>query len=94
MRTPWQPIAAFRVPFAAPGAVRYAEPLPLSDLSRSPALIDHFQRCLRHHGVDVMSYTGGVLSAAHTESDIDEATTAFERTVISLRDECLIQLFD
>lgn len=59
-----------------------------------PALIDHFQRCLRHHGVDVMSYTGSVLSAAHTESGIDEATSVFERTVISLRDECLIQLFD
>jgi len=37
--------------------------------------------------VDVMSSTGGVLSAAHTERDIDEATTAFERTVLSLLED-------
>jgi len=52
-----------------------------------PELIDQYQRLLRHHGVDVMSSTGGVLSAAHTERDIDEATTAFERTVLSLLED-------
>ena len=55
-----------------------------------PALIEQYQRYLRHYGVDVMSSTGGVLSAAHGESDIDEATAAFEKTVLGLRDERLI----
>ena len=54
------------------------------------SLIQQYQRLLRHHGVDNMSSTGGVLSAAHTEADIDEATVAFEKTVIALREESLI----
>ncbi|MEX1232173.1 MAG: aspartate aminotransferase family protein [Planctomycetaceae bacterium] len=53
-------------------------------------LIQQYQRLLRHHGVDNMSSTGGVLSAAHTQADIDEATVAFEQTVTALRDEGLI----
>ena len=56
-----------------------------------PRLIAEYQQRLRHHGVDVMSFTGGFVSAAHTESDIDEATAAFEQTVIGLRDQRLIQ---
>ncbi len=53
-------------------------------------LIDEYQRHLRFHGVDILSSTGGVLSSAHTERDIDQATTAFEKTVIALRDGGLI----
>ena len=30
---------------------------------------------------DIMSSTGGVVSAAHTEVDVEQATTAFEKTV-------------
>ena len=56
-----------------------------------PRLIAEYQRRLRHHGVDVMSFTGGFVSAAHTESDVDEATAAFEQTVVGLRDQGLIQ---
>jgi len=40
--------------------------------------------------IDIMSSTGGVLSAAHSERDINEATTAFEQTVLQLLDEGLI----
>ena len=58
------------------------------------SLIQHYQRLLRHHGVDNMSSTGGVLSAAHTHEDIDEATVAFEKTVVALRDEGLIATID
>ena len=53
-------------------------------------LITEYQRNLRHHGVDIMSSTGGVLSSAHTDADIDLATAAFENTVIALRDQGLI----
>ncbi|NKB70586.1 MAG: aminotransferase class III-fold pyridoxal phosphate-dependent enzyme [Candidatus Latescibacteria bacterium] len=54
------------------------------------ALIDAYQRHLRHRGVDIMSSTGGVLSSVHTEIDIAEATQAFEQTVVALRDEDLV----
>jgi hypothetical protein len=51
-----------------------------------PGLITEYQRHLRYYGVDLMSSTGGVLSSVHTERDIEEATVAFEKTVVSLRD--------
>ena len=53
-------------------------------------LIHAYQFHLRHHGVDLMSSTGGVLSSTHTEADVDQATDAFEKTLIALRDEHLI----
>ena len=49
-----------------------------------------YQRLLRFHGVDIMSGTGGVLSAVHNEADIDQASDAFEKTVRALRDENVI----
>lgn len=53
-------------------------------------LIAQYQRHLRHFGVDIMSSTGGVLSAAHDGEDIRQATVAFEHTVKALRDLGLI----
>ena len=53
-------------------------------------LIKEYQRRLRYHGVDNMSSTGGVLSAAHTDRDIEDASEAFEKTVVALRDQGLI----
>ena len=50
-----------------------------------PHLIAHYQRLLRFHGVDNMSSTGGVTSAAHTEHDVEDSTNAFEETVLTLR---------
>lgn len=54
------------------------------------ATITHYQRRMRHEGVDNMSSTGGVTCAAHTPEDIQQATAAFERTVLSLRDQGLV----
>ncbi len=54
------------------------------------ALIDEYQRHLRFYGVDNMSSTGGVLSAAHSPRDIEEATAAFRKTVVALRDRGLV----
>jgi len=54
------------------------------------ALITQYQRLLRFHGVDIMSSTGGLLSAAHSETDLGEATVAFEKTITALLDEKLI----
>ena len=56
-----------------------------------PALIAEYQRQLRSRGVDPLSYTGGVVSAAHTGRDIEEATAAFEETVTTLRDAGLLK---
>jgi len=53
-------------------------------------LIDEYQRNLRFHGVDIMSSTGGAVSSAHDERDIEKATDAFEKTVISLETHGLI----
>src|SRR5205807_1816968 len=50
----------------------------------SGTLVTQYQRHLRFRGVDFMSSTGGVLSAAHTEKDIAQATEAFDGTVRAL----------
>jgi glutamate-1-semialdehyde 2,1-aminomutase len=47
-------------------------------------LVTAYQRLLRHHGVDLMSGTGGVLSSVHSEEDLAWATRAFEETIRTL----------
>ena len=54
------------------------------------ALVTQYQRHLRYRGLDILSSTGGVLSSAHTEQDIAQATTAFEASVLALLQEGLI----
>jgi glutamate-1-semialdehyde 2,1-aminomutase len=54
------------------------------------ALVTQYQRHLRYLGVDIMSSTGGVLSSAHTEQDVAQASVAFEATVIALLKEGLL----
>ncbi len=56
-----------------------------------PALITEYQKQLRARGIDLMSYTGGCVSAAHTDRDIDEATAAFEATLTALLDQDLVK---
>ncbi|MFO1096385.1 MAG: aminotransferase class III-fold pyridoxal phosphate-dependent enzyme [Planctomycetaceae bacterium] len=53
-------------------------------------LIAQYQLRMRFGGIDNMSATGGVTSAAHTSDDIAAATAAFETTVRGLRDDRLI----
>lgn len=53
-------------------------------------LIREYQLLLRHHGVDNMSSTGGVLSAAHTDRDVADATEAFGKTVAAMLEQGLI----
>jgi glutamate-1-semialdehyde aminotransferase len=62
-----------------------------AQLKGMPAeLIVEYQRQLRYRGVDIMSSTGGVVSAAHTDIDIEQATAAFEQTVAALLDQRLV----
>ena len=53
-------------------------------------LILEYQRLLRTHGVDIMSLTGGVVSAAHTPEDIDQACEAFDLAMRGLREQRLV----
>lgn len=55
-----------------------------------PQLVTQYQRHLRYRGVDIMSSTGGLLSSAHTEQDVQESTVAFEGTIRALCDDGLL----
>jgi glutamate-1-semialdehyde 2,1-aminomutase len=44
-------------------------------------VVSAIQNGLRVRGVDLMSYTGGVTSAAHTEADVEETVAAFDDLV-------------
>ena len=50
-------------------------------------LIDAYQRQIRHHGLDNMSSTGGVVSSEHTDEDLEEAAAAFDRSISGLLDQ-------
>ncbi|MCC6179775.1 MAG: aminotransferase class III-fold pyridoxal phosphate-dependent enzyme [Chloroflexi bacterium] len=45
------------------------------------SVVTAFQRNLNIRGVDLMSYAGGVTSAAHTEQDVQETLDAFRETI-------------
>ena len=54
-------------------------------------LVLEYQRLLRYRGVDIMSSTGGVVSAVHTDEDVHQATEVFDQTVTALRERRLIR---
>ena len=84
----------FEMDAAAVAAAGSRADLVTSDpvkLKGMPAqLLSEYTRHLRHHGMDIMSGTGGVVSAVHTPEDIAEACEAFERTVSALVDLKLV----
>lgn len=53
-------------------------------------VITAFQRNLQIRGVDLLSYAGGVTSAAHTEADVEQSVDVFDQTIQALLDERLI----
>ena len=53
-------------------------------------VVTAFQQNLQIRGVEVLSYTAGVTSAAHTETDINETLNTFEDTIRTLVREKLI----
>jgi len=74
--------------FRGKSVARTYKPAKARRLKGMPGrLVADYQRWLRHYGVDLLSGTGGVLSDAHTGADIDQATEAFEKTVVALRDD-------
>ena len=50
-------------------------------------LVQSVRRALQNRGVDLMSGTGGMLSAAHTEADVDQTLEAFRGALKAVRDE-------
>ena len=47
------------------------------------------KRGLQNNGVDIMSRDALLVSATHTERDIDQTLAAFERTLAAMRAEGL-----
>ena len=70
---------------AAPGSGRARAALRTLDavtLKSIPGpVVSAIQNGLRVRGVELMSYTGGVTSAAHSEADVDETVAAFDDLV-------------
>ncbi|MCC6236903.1 MAG: aspartate aminotransferase family protein [Dehalococcoidia bacterium] len=55
-----------------------------------PELERPLKRALLNHGVDFMG-TGGMVSSAHTDADIDQTVEAFRSTALDLRAEGLLR---
>ncbi|MBT3350775.1 MAG: aminotransferase class III-fold pyridoxal phosphate-dependent enzyme [Nitrospinaceae bacterium] len=56
-----------------------------------PKTVAALQRALRVRGVDLMSYTGGVTSAAHTEADIDKTIDVFDEAASALAESGTVE---
>ena len=61
----------------------------IKQATASPA-VTAFKRGLLNHGVDIMGRDAFLVSATHTESDIDQTLDAVERTLELVREEGLI----
>jgi glutamate-1-semialdehyde 2,1-aminomutase len=55
-------------------------------------LVQRFQHNLLIRGMDLLSYTGGVTSAAHSEDDIDRSVGIFREALRDLADNNLVAL--
>ena len=65
-------------------ALRTNDPVVLKGMPRD--LVSSLQAGFRTRGMELMSYNGGMTSAAHTEGDIDETVAAFDGIVEDLVD--------
>ncbi len=73
---------------AGRAAIRTSDPAKLKGI---PArVVNAFQKNLQIRGVDLLSYTGGVTSSAHTEADIQQALEAFRETMRVLIEEKIV----
>jgi glutamate-1-semialdehyde 2,1-aminomutase len=61
------------------------EDLSAAELKGIPkAIVSGLQQALRARGVDLMSYTGGVTSATHTDREVSETVAIFDDAVKDL----------
>ena len=56
-------------------------------------VVTSFQRNMQVRGVDILSYTGGVTSAAHSDDDIQRTISAFDDAIGTMVDEHIIATF-
>ena len=85
--------SAFHIHLRAPGAepvadraaLRTSDPAILKGMPGD--LVTALQAGFRSRGMELMSYNGGMTSAAHAEGDIDETVAAFDAVVGDLLDE-------
>jgi glutamate-1-semialdehyde 2,1-aminomutase len=83
--------STFHIYFGQPPAgVRVGDQLWVEDAVRLKSiprpLVDTFRWALQLHGVDLMSGTGGVLSALHTRADVDQTLASFEQALAIVRE--------
>jgi glutamate-1-semialdehyde 2,1-aminomutase len=64
------------LPVSRPEDYRWLDAVTLK--SMDPALVRLLQNGFRVRGIELLSYNGGMTSAAHEESDIDETVGAFD----------------
>ena len=67
------------LPVSRPEDYRWLDPVTLK--SMDPGLVRALQNGFRVRGVELLSYNGGMTSAAHEESDIDETVDVFDDLV-------------
>jgi glutamate-1-semialdehyde 2,1-aminomutase len=81
----------FHLYLAGPGQ-EMPEGVPSPELltSMAPALVEALHLESRRRGIDLMSYNGGVASAAHGARELDIALGAFEGVLRTLRDTGLV----
>ena len=72
-------------PVADRAALRTSDPAVLKGMPGD--LVAALQAGFRSRGMELMSYNGGMTSAAHAEGDIDETVAAFDGVVGDLLDE-------
>ena len=53
-------------------------------------IVTNFQVRLREKGINIFSYTGGVLSSSHTKEDIDDSLTIFSEVLEDMQKSSLI----
>ena len=53
-------------------------------------IVSNFQVKLREKGINLFSYTGGVVSSSHTKKDIDDSLTIFSEVLEDMKQSDLI----
>ena len=65
---------------------------PVALKSMDPSLIQALQNGFRVRGVELLSYNGGMTSAAHEEADIDQTVEAFDELIGELAGRNLLRM--
>ena len=84
--------STFHIYFGRAGDGSSIQGLSAAELKGIPKnTVSAFQQALRARGVDLMSYTGGLTSLAHTDEDVRQTVKAFEGAVTELLGQSLLE---